>query len=202
MTADTAADPKFFEVRIDFDDGRGLPMDIASTLMRLLGTAYPHSMIGPAPRFGGMSFRIPDSDREREFPADEDLVADPADTSGLDVKVTDIGSGGVGFTTPKEIADLCLPLVKGMFEDFPEAENYLEMRCNDAATGDMYVLSFARSARQTPGELRRAAEAKHDAILSEMAAAAAEFKTSNDHHAFTSEIRRIVAASPRFTPVA
>jgi hypothetical protein len=67
-TVDVQVEPTFYEIRLEFANGQGLPMDIAGTLMRVLGTAYPNSQLGPAPRFGGMTFHIPDSDREREVP--------------------------------------------------------------------------------------------------------------------------------------
>ena len=200
-TADPKVEPKFYEISLEFANGQGLPVDIASTVMRLLGTAYPNSQIGPAPHRGGMVFLIPDSDRDRELPAAADLTADPVDPGEIDLTVTDIGSGGVGFSLPKHIAELCLPIVKASFAEFPEAENYLEMKVFDSPTGDRYVLSFARSARQTPGELRRVAEQKHDRLLAELAAAAAASDERDDPDNLARSVGAILARHTPFSEV-
>ncbi len=122
------------------------------------------------------------------------------DPDDADLTVTEIGSGGVGFSLPQHIAALCLPVVKASFADSPDAQNYLEMKVVDQPTGDQYVLIFARSTRQTPHELRLAAEAKHDRLLAELDTIAATH--SGDPSGLARAVTGILDRTSPFDPTA
>lgn len=78
----------------------------------------------------------------------------------LEVDFVFLGPEGVKTLTPEIIGANFLPVIKKAFEMNPEAENHLEVTLIDKE--DRYLLTFRRSAQQTPHELRMAAEKELD----------------------------------------
>lgn len=129
------------------------PMNVAGTVLALLGAAYPQAQFcSPRP---GEALRV-------EVPRDADPapVKDPASHV---VQVLRIDPDGLSFETPQQLASMLCEVVEQAFTDVPEAENYLEMPLTWESSRRRYVMTFARSADQTPHALRRAAEARADA---------------------------------------
>lgn len=67
---------------------------------------------------------------------------------------------GICVDTPVEVAEVLLPVLQAAFEQNPDAQNYVEMPISDSESGRTFLLTFCRSAGQTPHELRAAAEEK------------------------------------------
>jgi hypothetical protein len=76
----------------------------------------------------------------------------------FDVDVLAMGPEGIQTLTPEIIGANFLPVIKAAFEQNPEAENYLEFTLIDQEDRHRYLLTFCRSAQQTPHELRMRAE--------------------------------------------
>ncbi|GAB3283626.1 hypothetical protein GCM10027449_26830 [Sinomonas notoginsengisoli] len=135
-----------------------LPQSILMTLGNLIDAAWPESMLAlnEDPWKKQVIFRI-DTARRTEV-APQDAAALRQDPDEDDLQVTGLGPDGATVITPQEIAAAFVPAVKAAFEEFPDAENYLEMPLRDPEDGHRYLLTFCRSAEQTPHELRMAAE--------------------------------------------
>lgn len=143
-TADTHPD-NHAEVRI-----RGpVPLDLAGTLLKAIGTLYPGTRIAPGRDGDALTLLIPDEDR----PAAEGLdVGPPLEMIRLDPT-------GLTLGTPPELAATLARMAAETLGENPDAENYLEWTFHVPGDDDCrYVLTFARSTEQTPHELRLAAE--------------------------------------------
>lgn len=169
----------FHEVRI----GMPLPFTLASSLLRLVGEAWPGALLASAEPDGDHRRRAPDEmvmlvpdkpARRVTKKALAELVSDPADD---DAVVTEANADHVALAGPAmdEISQFLVPLLQRAFEENPGAMNYLEQRVVDRTPGgyETYVVTAAKASGQTPDQLRRAAEADadaaktaHDALLS------------------------------------
>ncbi len=149
-----------------------LPLDVSSTLMRIIGAAYPHSMIRARDDTRTLSIVIPDGDRPL---SPEDV--EPETLRGLvvehhpdaDADVTSLGADGIGVATPEYLANICRTVLEASFSQNPEAKNYLETEVFSPTDGKRYVMTFARSAQQTPHALRMIAEEKLTRALDRIA---------------------------------
>lgn len=138
-----------------------LPIDVVSTLMVLIGSAYPDATMTQQGRFDNrMGFKIPAGARAKKISkaAAAKLKQDSSSLDGFDV--TEAGPNGFAWATPAHIADMCRAVIDTAFEDNPDATNYLEWGVQSADQKQHYVLTFCRSKGQTPHALRMAAEAK------------------------------------------
>lgn len=144
-----------------------LPMSVSATLMKLVGAAWPAAELvdSKGGLFGSdrhMVLRIPDAPA-RDVSAEE--VADVVVAPGPDdVDLLELGPGNIAVRRPEQLSAMMLEIMQAGFEEHPDAVNYLENHVQDPKTGKEYVLIFARSAGQTPHELRMAAEARADAV--------------------------------------
>lgn len=139
--------------------GLPLPMDVAGTVMKLIGTAYPNASISNGD--GGMNFSIPYGDRPREIPEDfvpETQLENPADV--LSFGPDENGDLTLGVSTPADLASVCLEVMRTSFEENPDALNYLETKCYDRESHDFYIMTFQRGKGKTPHEMRQLAEKK------------------------------------------
>lgn len=132
-----------------------LPMDVAGTVMRVVGMAYPDALMEGGSRT--MTFLIPEGARPRKG---SKAKAKPEQREDLDSELLDIGPDGISISTPEALAATALQIMKDSFEQFPDAKNYLEQRCYDRETHKAYVMTFQRAEGNTPHELRQRAEEK------------------------------------------
>jgi hypothetical protein len=144
-----------------------LPMSVSGSLMKLIGAAWPEAQL--ADNHGGMLsgdrhmvIRIPDAPA-KELGEDDIALAVVAPGED-DVDLTELGPNDISLRRPKEVTAMMLHAILEGFRENPDAVNYLENEVLDPATGNRYVLTFARSKGQTPHELRMAAEARVDTV--------------------------------------
>lgn len=153
-----------------------LPLDVASTLMRLIGAAYPGAQLASAPG-GAMRIEIPDADRGidpgvLERAAELKVTADEHTKDAL-VRMSEDGSVTVGL--PAFLGSILVPMVEALFEANPDAENYLETQMHSQTIpGRAWVVTAARSPAQTPRSLHLAAQARAEAAEAEAARLRAE----------------------------
>jgi hypothetical protein len=154
----------------------GLPLDVASTLMRLIGLAYPGAQLVSAPG-GAMRIEIPDADRGidpglLERAAELKVAADEYTKDAL-VRMSEDGSVTVGV--PAFFGSMLVPMVEALFDANPDAENYLETQMHSQTVpGRTWVVIAARSPAQTPHALRLAAQARAETAEAEAARLRAE----------------------------
>lgn len=151
MSTDTAT-------TVDIRVATPLPSNVVLTLGALIEAAWPNSQLAMNEDrlTNQIVFRIDNGSRQAV--PDEDAAALLLPAGPGDVDITGLGPDGVSVLTPVEVAANLLPAIKAAFEEFPDAENYLEIPIYDPADGTRYILNFARSKDQTPHELRMAAE--------------------------------------------
>ncbi|MDJ0319778.1 hypothetical protein [Pseudarthrobacter sp. PS3-L1] len=147
-----------------------LPMDVAATVMSLIGTAYPDALMEG--KGHNMTFLIPDGSRPRKV---SKAKSKPQEATEPSTALLECGPDGISISTPEKLAAACLEIMKASFEQFPDAENYLEQRLWDRESGKGYVMHFQRLEGKSPAELREAAERKlavAEARIAELEAAA------------------------------
>ena len=132
-----------------------LPMDVAGTVMRVIGMAYPEALMEGRDRH--MTFLIPEGARPRKG---SKAKAKPEQRDDVDSELLELGPEGISITTPEVLAAAALDIMRTSFEQFPDAKNYLEQRCYDRQTHKGYVMTFQRAEGKTPHEMRQQAEAK------------------------------------------
>lgn len=104
-----------------------LPMDVASTLIQIIGTAYPNTQMKT------------DSGRYLELVIDEDdrfknktskkriLAAKQFIEDEQNAQLTELRNGQPSVSTPEWIAQSVGFMVERLFEETPDAENYFQM---------------------------------------------------------------------------
>jgi hypothetical protein len=134
-----------------------LPSSVLMTLGRLIDLAWPGAELA-AGNHGEITFRV-NTGATADVGVDE-VAAAKVEPRESDVLINELGPQGVSLATPAEFAAALLPVLKASFQENPDAENYLETTVTDRDDHSRYVMIFARSQRQTPHELRMAAEKK------------------------------------------
>lgn len=170
--------------------GLPLPLDVVNTASGILSKAWPGSMIDSnysGGLFGGgsgvLSILIPEKEARRPRRVTkkdiEDARPEPTglgpEWDGDVIGVEPEGEDGIVFRfgTPEALGNLLVQSCREVLAAQPEAANYLEWTMHEKDASASYVLSVARSKRQTPHELRMKAEAKVDAarvVLNDMLA--------------------------------
>lgn len=146
------------ESTVDIKIGTPLRSNILLTLGNLIEAVWPGAqLVTNTDQFTKqVIFRI-DPDARADVDDDEaaDMFVAPDE---FDVDVLAMGPEGIQTLTPEIIGANFLPVIKAAFEQNPEAENYLEFTLIDQEDRHRYLLTFCRSAQQTPHELRMRAE--------------------------------------------
>ncbi|QOT19394.1 hypothetical protein [Paenarthrobacter sp. YJN-5] len=148
------------ESTVDIKIGTPLRSNILLTLGNFIEAVWPGAqLVTNEDKFTKqVIFRI---DPAARTDVDDDEAADMfVAPDEFDVDVLTMGPEGVQTLTPEIIGANFLPVIKEAFEKNPEAENYLEFTLIDKEDHHRYLLTFCRSAQQTPHELRMAAEQK------------------------------------------
>lgn len=146
-----------------------IPLDVAGTLLALLGAAWPSTRVASDGR--GMTFTIDDTDRVAD-PSVLERAADlrrQADEFDVDLYLGRLDAGGIAMTLPELFGVQMAALAQGMFSDQDPAVNYLETIMTTKDRPDQrWAVSVSRSTSRTPGELRQAAEARADEAEAEV----------------------------------
>lgn len=130
-----------------------LPADVAGTIMKLIGTAYPSARMEAG--HGAMVFLIDDDAR----PVEVDEFT--PETREGDTLITKLDAGTFGFSS-ETLAAAMLEVVEGTLENTPGAINYIEQKLYSRTTGKRYAMTFQREDGKTPHELRTAADTEVD----------------------------------------
>lgn len=143
------------EVKIDLP----LPMDVAATLMQIIGTAYPSAMLRTD---SGRQMVLVIDDEERfksKASKKRILAAKKCLEDEREEMLTELRNGSPGVSTPEWIAQSVGFMAERLFDEYPDAENYFEMDVRNPDTGRKFVVTVAKSERQLPTALLERAKA-------------------------------------------
>lgn len=129
-----------------------LPLDVAGTLMKLIGAAYPTSRVRP---FGNSHMMMEIDTAERVPEGDLDKFLEGFSLDLMDPEVGESLLTQTGFSAPGWLANLAAQMMTAAIGDAP---NYIEAGFTLEAQN--LVMSVARSEGQTPHELRLKADAR------------------------------------------
>ncbi|HEX9226162.1 MAG TPA: hypothetical protein VF885_05845 [Arthrobacter sp.] len=147
--------PELQDGEVDVRIRTPLPGSVVLTLGRLMDAAWPGTQLVDGEQ-GEVTFRI--NNTTRSAVTDTDASALRVEPEEEDLNIHALGPSGIRLANPVELAASMLPVMKTSFGDNPDAVNYLETAIRDPESGARYVLIFAKSAAQTPHELRTRAE--------------------------------------------
>lgn len=143
---------------VDIKVSTPLPFSVVLTLGALLDAAYPGTELATSdePNRNQIVFRVNNSKPPTFDDADAaELKVEPADD---DLEILGLCPEGLRTLTPEVIASNFLPVLKAAFEQNPDAANYLEFPLTDPEDSQRYLLTFCRSADQTPHDLKMKSE--------------------------------------------
>jgi hypothetical protein len=146
------------ETTTDIKVATPLKSSVLLTLGNLIDAAWPGSQLvtNTDPYAQQVIFRVDHAARVDVEDADAaDMLVEPDE---FEVDIVALGPEGVKTLTPEFIGANFLPVIKEAFAKNPEAENYLEFTLIDKEDHHRYLLTFCRSAQQTPHEMRMLAE--------------------------------------------
>lgn len=158
-----------------------LEMDVASTLLKVIGLTYPRTQIGRDDHKWDyereLVLLIDQRDRHKSPKAKRkyEKIRDYADGWSPGA-LTELGPDGVAASPHELLALSWVDMARKSFAMFPDAANYIENTVYDEETGQRYVFYVAKSKEQTPHELRQKAEAR----VAELEAELAELKAKQD----------------------
>lgn len=143
------------EIRI----GLPLPLDVVSTLSRVMCAVYPTAVIDPARGQGRELVVVIDEDARMPRVSKKALAAakveieDPA----MEGSLASLDEGGaMGVVLPEVVREQLAAICIAMLAD-AEAPNYLEIPVT-TADGTRYAVAACRGIKQTPHALRMDAE--------------------------------------------
>jgi hypothetical protein len=134
-----------------------LPMPVYGTMMKLVGAAYPDALLGDARYGDGLNFIIPKGVTAKRVSKAAAKAIEPEEGTD-DVDVLSAGPEDIGLSLSRKIADDYVVAARETFKENPAGTNYVEHLVIDRENHRRYVLIFAQSPKQTPHELRMAAE--------------------------------------------
>lgn len=153
-----------------------LPMEVAGTLMQLIGAAWPDAQVRTDRGRGtfGDDYALTMLVDHRRRPkkvtkkaaqvivGEQNATRDEADAAGVgDSDFLGFDDGWVSTSAPEELSKFLGGIAHQLIGHYEGAVNYLEWEVHVQPEGEArasYVLSIARSKGQTPGALRTKAE--------------------------------------------
>jgi hypothetical protein len=158
---------------IEPGDRHGIPANVLSTVMLLIGKAYPNAIMAPG-RVGGRGFGLvipePATAKRVTKKAIAESMVEPDEFEPGIIGWTDEGS--LRMETPPELAERLAVVAYLFLSKFPEAENYVEQEVTytDEETGQPRRLAFsvAWSPQQTPREKHKQAVQERDLLAQAM----------------------------------
>lgn len=150
-----------------------LPIDITATLIQVIGLTWPGTMIkdgkGEWRSDNRLVLSIPDAERHKSPKKAEKYAKVKAHLdANTDAWINSLGPGGTSIGLPEYVSRLLIAMCQAQFEQFPDAENYIESKVYDTENHTHWVVICARSDEQTPHELRQQAEAERDELRAEV----------------------------------
>lgn len=147
------------EIRI----GLPLPMDVASTVLQIIGKTYPGTVIAKDSENKRRYKReivleIPDDERHNTPKAKKKYLKWRRGLQKWDSDITQLGPDGVSVAPFEWLAKQWAVMAQRSFELEPAAVNYLEGQVFTKDVPGRFVFYIAKSDRQTPHELRTIAE--------------------------------------------
>jgi hypothetical protein len=174
------------EIRIELP----LPLDITGTLINVIGLTYPGAMIKDDGNDKGwrmdnrLVIDIPEDQRHKSAKKAEKYQKVKAHLDGYaDSLITELGPKGASFALPEYMMKLLVQMARECWEQFPDAKNYLETTVSDGERGQRYIVTVAKSDKQTPHAIAEAAKAELEALRAELAARPTACCASCDGHA-------------------
>jgi hypothetical protein len=150
-----------------------LPMDIAGTLIDIIGKTWPHTMITDDehryPSERRLALQIDERDRHKSAKAKAKYQKIKQYADGWVNDLCELGPNGVSVSPHEILMKLWADLARKTFDMFPDAPNYIESTVFDPETRARYVIYAAKSDRQTPHELRKKAEAEVERLKAQVA---------------------------------
>lgn len=167
-----------------------LPLDVAGTLMRAVGTLYPGTTIGIPGPGEALVLNITDEDRgvTDQVMAEMAELKEFADAATAELELAQTDGESLKSTSGGWLAQILVPAGKAFLTSIG-AEHYVEQEVIDPAGGDdtpgememsmrdpdepgvRYVFSVARSPEQTPHQLRLKAERELEELRAAVRAA-------------------------------
>lgn len=135
-----------------------LPLDVAGTLLRLIGGAYPNAKVRPTNN-GVMTVEIGTKDRVPDADVDAFLEGFTPDLLDPEVGVSMLTEQGI--TAPQWLSAMLGRMADVALGDAP---NYIEAKFTLHNDGIQRLLTVARSPEQTPHELHMQAKDRINAL--------------------------------------
>lgn len=136
-----------------------LPGDVASTLMKAVGSVWPNTTIKTDGDDRTLTFDITDEDRKN--PKVEEALTEPdyQDDEDGRLLLSSVRDGSLGMTVPEWFTKTLVGVMHEIMED-TTAENYLEWTLT---SGDRsYAVVLCRTTDATPHSLRKAADERSE----------------------------------------
>lgn len=167
------------DIRIDLP----LPLDISGTLIQVIGLTYPGAVIKNSGHKWDherqLVLSIPDADRHKSPKKAEKYAKVKAHLeANADGLLTELGANGASLGIPEHLGRIMLALGQSWVAMYPDAANYVEVTVRDRETNKDWVFYVARSEKQTPHALRRAAESERDELRAELDATKAKLEAT------------------------
>lgn len=173
-----------------------LPMDIAGTLMQVIGLTWPNTVIkqdeARFPSERALVMEVSDEDRHKSAKARKKYEKHKQHLSKWDSDITELTPNAVGVSPHEYLAKQWCAMARQTMEMFPDAHNYLESVVQDRDTRNRWVFYVARSEGQTPHALRKVAEKRVEELEAEVAQLKAQLEEKG-----TSATSRKAGASSR-----
>ncbi len=148
-----------------------LPMDIAATLIDIIGKTWPRTMIADDEHKSErrLALHIDQRDRHKTAKKQQKYEEIKSYADGWVSNLTELGPNSVGVSPHEILAKMWVDLARQTFTMWPDANNYVESTVYDDETHQRYVFWVAKSDRQTPHELRQQAEARVEELQAKVA---------------------------------
>lgn len=130
-----------------------LPLDLAGTLLNLIGAAYPKAQV----RMSGSHMTVAIDPADRIPDGDLETYLESFTPSMLEPGVGETLLQRDGVSAPEWLAHVLGEIAQAALDNAP---NYIEAPLRLTATSGEMVMTVARSEGQTPHALRMAAEAR------------------------------------------
>lgn len=144
--------------------GLPLDLDVSSTLLQAIGTAYPDAaIVTESEKLGSqdvMQVKIPAKDRPgtvRDLEKIRRVVA-RLDAGSAGAEATSFDAYGLGVSLPEWFAISAAAGARAFLDQYPDAKNYVTAWVHDAA-GEYHV-TVRRAEGKSPHELREESEAR------------------------------------------
>lgn len=176
MTITEPTEPRADDFVLEINGRGGIPLSMASYLLRAIGALYPNTAIKPGTRYGPtLQLLIPQGDLSAADAADvtaEDLAAlgGEKDVAELTAFTSGWRDGTLGLRPPPWLSSLLQTAAQQMVDAMPPtAENYVAIEIKRPGAGhrpdqEPFTWIVCRPGRPSPHDLRKRAEEERDRL--------------------------------------